>query len=201
VKSVDVNELRGLVLFLEKNVENPEKSRQHQSLDISQMDENEEFRLLINRNITKPSEFIGLWLVCLAEKPLWKDLLRIELGERCYRYQYKNQWRYLHWILQIDSIDLALYVLLERCFSARDLRGNILPRALRLWKEVKFLKIMKRRPRRPQFHRGYRDHGGRRLSHEFHDFSEVKGPNPIKLDLRDSYSRRIPFLLKFLYGM
>lgn len=199
MKSVDVNELRGLVLFLEKNVENPEKSRQHQSLDISQMNENEEFRLLINRSITKPLEFIGIWLVCLAERPLWKELLRVELGEKCKRYQYENLWMTLHRILKLDSLELALYDLLEGRFSARDLRGNILPRALRLQREVKLLKVEKRRARRPQFHRGYRDHGGRRLSHEYHDFSEVTGPNPTKLDFRDSYTRRY-FLLHFLYG-
>jgi hypothetical protein len=199
VKSVNRNELRGLVLYLVKNVETSEKSRQHHSLDISQMDENEEFRLLINRNITKPSEFIGIWLVCLAERPLWKELLRVELGEKCKRYQYKNKWRILHKILLLDSLELALYVLLESYLSARDLRGNILPRALKLWKEVRFLKNKKRRPLYPQFHRGYRDHGGRRLSHECHNFSEVTGPNPPKLDFRDRYSRRY-FLLNFLYG-
>jgi len=199
VKSVDENELRGLVLYLKKNVGTSEKSRQHQSLDISQMDEEEEYRLLINREITKPSEFIGIWLVCLAEKPQWKELLRLELGEKCKRNQYKNKWMILHKILKLDSLELALYVLLEEYLSARDLRGNILPRAFKLWKEVKFLKIRKRKPLYPQYHRGYRDHGGRRLSHEFHDFSEVSGPNPSKPDFRDSYSRR-NFLLNFLYG-
>jgi hypothetical protein len=200
VRSVNRNELRGLVLYLVKNVETSEKSRQHHSLDISQLElENFEFRLLINRNITKPSEFVGIWLVCLAERPLWKELLRVELGEKCKRNQYKNKWRMLHKILLLDSLELALYVLLESYLSARDLRGNILPRALKLWKEVKFLKVEKRRPRNPQFQRGYRDHGGRRLSHEFHDFSEVSGPNPSKPDFRDRYSRRY-FLLNFLYG-
>jgi hypothetical protein len=200
VKSVDGNELRGLVLFLEKNVGTSEKSRQHHSLDISQMDENDEYRLIISRNVTKPSELIGIWLVCLAERPLWKELLRVELGEKCKRYQYKNMWMKLHKILKLDSLDLALYVLLEEVFSARDLRGNILPRALKLWKFcVNFSKMKKRKPRNPQFHRGYRDHGGRRLSHEFHDFSEVSGPNPIKPDFRNRYSRKY-FLLNFLYG-
>lgn len=193
------NQLRGLELFLQNSVNTRECSRQTPCLDISQMNEDEELRLCINSNITKPSEFIGLWLICLAENPEWKELFRLELIERCKKNDFKNKWMDLFHLLKLNHLSTALWICLERSFSSRDLRGNILPKALKLWDGVIFKKIQKRKSKHPQFHRGYRDHGGRRLPHEVHDCSEVTGPNPNKFDSEKLINKK-NHLLNFLYS-
>lgn len=193
------NELRGLISWMLKNSEHRDQSRQHHSLDISKVTEDQELRLVLPKFIQKPRVLIGLWLWTLAEKPIWKEELRIELEEKCKRFKYNGLWLSLHKLLKVNQLDLALYTSLESLFSARELRGNILPRAKKLKRFLEYKIVNKKKSLKPQFHRGYRDHGGRRLDHEIHECSTVSGPNPESKDYSASLKKKY-FLLNFLYG-
>lgn len=193
------NELRGILQWMSKNSEHREKSRQHHSLDISQVSEDQELRLILPKFIQKPKDLLGIWLWTLSENPIWKEDLRLVLAERCKRNKYKGLWFIIHKLICLNSLNLAVYTMLESQFSGRDLRGNLLPRSKKFYKFIEYKVVEKKKFLKPQFHRGYRDHGGRRLSHEVHDCSTYTGENPESIDLSNKMKKN-NFLLNFLYG-
>lgn len=196
---IEKHNLEGVLHWLSKHRIHRENPRQHHGLDISKMTEEEEIRLILPRFIQKPKDLIGIWLWVLNENPIWKTEIQYELAERCRRNQYKGEWMILHRSLKLTHLDLAVYRLLEIRFSSRDLIGNILPRSKKFFKLLEYKVVKKRRSIKPQYHRGYRDHGGRRLAHEVHDCSTTTGENPTKLDFSSSMKKKYS-LINFLYG-
>jgi hypothetical protein len=131
----------------------------------------------------------ALYYLSLYYKYWETDDVVQSLATRAYQFKYDGAWLRLQFFLEQEANTPAE---LEKCYVDNNLGnefyGNILPLARKLQLViVEYQDTSKQKPKRviyPTFHRGYRDHGSRRLPHEYHGEDQRDGSEEEPLDRR-----------------
>lgn len=130
-------------------------------------------------NFSKASEAWALMILCVAFSPWNTDTIIRSIGQRAYQAKYEGEWERIQQVLEsydfndktenlLDRLTFFCREVLTKVLSPEEVFGNYIPLAYRMLKVL----IRFKRPEqtgkviRPQFRRGYRDKGSRRLPHE-----------------------------------
>lgn len=116
-----------------------------------------------------------------SDEPWKTEVIVRTIAQKAFAARYSGKWRQVQEILELENptpLDVISH-LLHHC-STDDLFGNLVPRAKSIWTMLKIRDsvVPDRRPvLRPQFRRGYRDKGSRRLPHELHGEPPSRPPS------------------------
>lgn len=158
------------------------------------------WNIAIDKRIQRdPDELLIRIVILAAVKPFWYELFLDYCGQQAYRYAYQGKWMFVHKLVKLQHILLILEYI-ENNLSSNEFFGNWINKMEQFAEkpDVRFIKMRKPNVRRPVRKRGYNDKGSKRASHEVHSAWKYTGPNPYRLDLRSSYSRK-QALTNFLY--
>lgn len=120
-------------------------------------------------------------------------LLRLELE----KYSQHEDLFILDLLIQNKGTMLC-YLIETRLWHSRDFFGNILPLVQQVFRNISPVFKTKRRVKRVQRHRGYRDKGSLRMSHQYHSFAEFTSEQNELEERREELLHTKDFLTGFL---
>lgn len=142
-------------------------------------------------NVRNAYESLALLLIlsAFADEPWKTEVVIRTIAQTAFAQRYSGKWRQVQEILELENPtpDSVVLKLLE-FMSIDDFFGNLVPRAKVIWRTMKFLDTTQKCNRpviKPQFRRGYRDKGSRRLPHELHG---LPPSHPPEVDRRHKVS-------------
>lgn len=128
----------------------------------------------LRTNVRSALDAVALLLIISAysDEPWRTEVICRTIAQRAFAQRYSGKWRLVQEILEQENPTPETVILqILQHMSLDDFFGNLVPRACGLWKQVRFKDMTAKDTRpvvRPQFRRGYRDKGSRRLPHELH---------------------------------
>lgn len=137
----------------------------------------------LRANVQKSSEALSCIIIAslLADEPWKTDTLIRTCALRAFNNRYSGNWKVVQELLETTISGPAELVReLSKYFSPEDIFGNLIPNAIRFFNFIQIKNLSDPstgKVRKPQFRRGYKDKGSRRLAHERHgipNYQDIK---------------------------
>jgi len=131
-------------------------------------------RVELRANVTSARSALSFLLICswFGNEPWRTEVLIKTIAQAAFAARYAGKWKLVQTLLELEpesfNPETVIATLLAQV-SPYEFYGNLVNDALAFYRSIQFRDTTKhpsRRVRRPQFRRGYRDKGSRRLPHE-----------------------------------